>query len=429
LGTLGVLGCQPWVDSLLHGGQEWWDAVLQQIAECDVFVAIISRDALNSIACRREFDWAEALGKPVLPVAVEPPPKALPRRISIRQIVDYSDPGHRTRAALTLAGGPATLPQAPPLPEPLPEAPAVPLSYLTDLVDLVNQPDPLDHDLQRQIVFKLEPALRSNDLEERRGGRDILEAFSCRDDLYADVDRMIKEHSDTQRIHSPRNTTHAGTRPPRQPGPPVPRLTPQHPQQLPRAPTLAATQQHRPDDAPTSPPHSTPNLLTTGRPNIGTPPTPWWQRQPRQVRFLLISAHILLAAAGISSLVWVNAHKPSPPPLTTTEASDLVAPPPADAASGAVPPAGMMAVTYTVTGTKGPGDIITVTFVDASGGTRTQQNVDLPWSLTLRLKSQSEVGPLQASSLFLVSKLNCSITTGNGTVLTSNTDNSSQISC
>jgi TIR domain len=183
LGTLGVLGCQPWVDSLLHGGQEWWDAVLQQIAECDVFVAIISRDALNSIACRREFDWAEALGKPVLPVAVEPPPKALPRRISIRQIVDYSDPGHRTRAALTLAGGPATLPQAPPLPEPLPEAPAVPLSYLTDLVDLVNQPDPLDHDLQRQIVFKLEPALRSNDLEERRGGRDILEAFSCRDDL------------------------------------------------------------------------------------------------------------------------------------------------------------------------------------------------------------------------------------------------------
>ena len=86
-------------------------------------------------------------------------------------------------------------------------------------------------------------------------------------------------------------------------------------------------------------------------------------------------------------------------------------------------------VTYSVTGTKAPGDIITVTYIDASGRSRTQRNVYIPWSLTVTPISQSEVGSVQASSLFLVSRLNCSITTSDGTVLSSNTGNSAQTSC
>ena len=121
---LGVLGCQTWVDSSLRGGQDWWEQILDRITDCDVFIAIISREALNSVACGREFDWAEALGKPVLPVAVEPPPKALPARFSKLQIVDYSAPGQRAEAALILGGGLATLPPAPELPVPLPEPPS-----------------------------------------------------------------------------------------------------------------------------------------------------------------------------------------------------------------------------------------------------------------------------------------------------------------
>jgi adenylate cyclase len=188
---LRVLGCDSWHDSSMHGGQDWWEEILRRIAECDSFIAIISRDALNSTACRREFDWAESLDKPVLPVAVEPPPKALPRRFSKRQIVDYSDREARDRAALTLAGGLATLPAPPGLPDPLPEPPAAPLSYLTDLVDLVSQAQAIDHDQQRQILNQLEPALRSVDPEERRGGSDILDMLSSRHDLYADIDRTI----------------------------------------------------------------------------------------------------------------------------------------------------------------------------------------------------------------------------------------------
>jgi len=124
--------------------------------------------------------------------------------------------------------------------------------------------------------------------------------------------------------------------------------------------------------------------------------------------------------------------EPPPPPPATAEA-----PPPPPATTEAPPPppattttqAGPRQVTYSVTGTKAPGDIITVTYVDGSGRSRTQRNVYIPWSLTVTPISQSEVGSVQASSLFLVSRLNCSITTSDGTVLSSNTNNAAQTNC
>lgn len=135
---------------------------------------------------------------------------------------------------------------------------------------------------------------------------------------------------------------------------------------------------------------------------------------------------------------------PPPPPetVTVTEPPPPPPPPPAEApppppqTTEAPPPppttttrAGPRQVTYSVTGTKAPGDIITVTYIDASGRSRTQRNVYIPWSLTVTPISQSEVGSVQASSLFLVSRLNCSITTSDGTVLSSNTGNAAQTSC
>ena len=122
--------------------------------------------------------------------------------------------------------------------------------------------------------------------------------------------------------------------------------------------------------------------------------------------------------------------EPPPPPPPAEEPP----PPPVDTSTPAPPPttttrAGPRQVTYAVTGTKAPGDIITVTYVDASGRSRTQRNVYIPWSLTVTPISQSEVGSVQASSLFGASRLSCSITTSDGTVLSSNTGNSAQTSC
>src|SRR4029077_19014187 len=178
---LAVLGYQT-TDSVYRT----WDDVLWSIARCDVFVAIVSGHTLNSVACKRELEWALALNKPVLPLAVERLPDALPRALSMRQIVTYTRSGRE--AAFALAGALGTLPAAPPPPEQLPEPPPAPLSYLSDLVEQVGQPEPLTHQQQHQILIQLEPALRSADAEERRGGRYVLEVFRRRGDLYADVD-------------------------------------------------------------------------------------------------------------------------------------------------------------------------------------------------------------------------------------------------
>jgi hypothetical protein len=129
--------------------------------------------------------------------------------------------------------------------------------------------------------------------------------------------------------------------------------------------------------------------------------------------------------------------EPPPPPPPTNEAPGPVpapAPsaPPATSSAAAPPPttpAGPRQVTYSVTGTKAPGDIITVTYVDASGRRRTQHNVYIPWSITVTPISQSEVGSVEASSLFRLSRLNCSITTSDGAVLSSNAANAPQTSC
>ena len=55
--SLNALGLQSWVDCSLGGGDSWWRDILRRIADCDVFIAIISRDAVNSVACEREFEW------------------------------------------------------------------------------------------------------------------------------------------------------------------------------------------------------------------------------------------------------------------------------------------------------------------------------------------------------------------------------------
>ncbi|MGH3639017.1 MAG: MmpS family transport accessory protein [Mycobacterium sp.] len=126
--------------------------------------------------------------------------------------------------------------------------------------------------------------------------------------------------------------------------------------------------------------------------------------------------------------VTVTPEPPPPPPAPTEE------PPPPPADTGAPPvtttaPAGPRFITYTVTGTKAPLDRISVTYTDASGRQRTQQNVYIPWSLTVTPISMSEFGSVQASSLLRLSKLNCQITTSDGQTIASQQNNDWQTSC
>ncbi len=127
---------------------------------------------------------------------------------------------------------------------------------------------------------------------------------------------------------------------------------------------------------------------------------------------------------------------PPPPPSETPEPAPVPEEPPppeptttAPATTTTTAPARPRQVTYSVTGTKAPFDQITITYIDASGQRRTQRNAYIPWSLTLTPISQSEVGSVEASSMLRLSKLNCSITSSDGTVLSSNSNDAPQTSC
>lgn len=137
---------------------------------------------------------------------------------------------------------------------------------------------------------------------------------------------------------------------------------------------------------------------------------------------LVVSVSLLVTRPHTSKLATGDTTSSAPPvqdEITTTKP----APP------TTTTPTGPRQVTYSVTGTKAPGDIISVTYVDAAGRRRTQHNVYIPWSMTVTPISQSDVGSVEASSLFRVSKLNCSITTSDGTVLSSNSNDGPQTSC
>jgi hypothetical protein len=116
---IGLLGCEVWFDQELGGGVEWWGTILAQIRRCDLFLAVISRSALASVACGREREYAEALGKPILPVRIELlPEEILPPDLARRQLVDFTTTD--VLAAFRLAGSVS------PSPRPRPSPPSSP---------------------------------------------------------------------------------------------------------------------------------------------------------------------------------------------------------------------------------------------------------------------------------------------------------------
>src|ERR1700758_3350516 len=130
-----------------------------------------------------------------------------------------------------------------------------------------------------------------------------------------------------------------------------------------------------------------------------------------------------------------EAPPPPPPPASAAPPPPAPAPTPAPAPAPAPPPpppstpAAPKQVTYSVTGTKAPFDQITITYTDASGTRRVLPNQYIPWTITLTPISQSEVGSIEATSLLRLSRLNCSITSSDGTVLSSNQNNQPQANC
>jgi hypothetical protein len=119
------LGYDVWFDAELTGGQLWWQAILQQIRECDVFIFALTPESLESYPCELEWTYARDCHKRILPIQLaEVAVPMLPPELQDIQLVDYREQGKSQQAALNKAI--MRLPPAQPLPDPLPPEPPTP---------------------------------------------------------------------------------------------------------------------------------------------------------------------------------------------------------------------------------------------------------------------------------------------------------------
>ncbi len=186
-----ALGHDAWFDREISGGQAWWDQILAQIRTCEVFVFALAPEALNSTPCTREYQYAADLGKPILPVLVAEgvSTNLLPPALSAVQFVDYRQ--REVDAAFRLARAINHLPSPKPLPDPLPEAPELPISYLGRLQEQVATAAHLSFEQQSALLFDLKRSLR--DPETHDDARTLIERLKKRRDLLASISEEIDE--------------------------------------------------------------------------------------------------------------------------------------------------------------------------------------------------------------------------------------------
>ena len=186
-----ALGHTVWFDQELSGGQVWWNQILATILKCDIFVFVVTPEALESTACKREYGYAADLGKPILPVlaAEGVSTSLLPPALAQIQFVDYQQQDRNS--ALRLARALAAVPPPRPLPDPLPPLPEAPLSYLGGLTEKVELTATLSYEQQSALLVDLKSGLR--DPETADDARTLLARLRKRRDLLATIAYEIDE--------------------------------------------------------------------------------------------------------------------------------------------------------------------------------------------------------------------------------------------
>jgi len=57
------VGRSVWLDHQIHGGERWWQEIIQQIQDAEVFLFALSKDSWRSRPCRAELRYAEDPGQ------------------------------------------------------------------------------------------------------------------------------------------------------------------------------------------------------------------------------------------------------------------------------------------------------------------------------------------------------------------------------
>lgn len=150
-------GYEVWYDNNLMGGQDWWDAILQAIRDCQIFCFVLSPNSLSSYPCMLEHDYAVALGKPLLPIKIaDINHTSVSPNLAKRQyidLIDLKDASINIPAMLLEAV--KYLPECPQLPNPLPNPPSVPISPLNEISHMLKLYE-ISYEDQQAMVTLLE---------------------------------------------------------------------------------------------------------------------------------------------------------------------------------------------------------------------------------------------------------------------------------
>jgi hypothetical protein len=188
-------GYQVWFDHKLTGGQAWWDEILANIRQCDLFVFALTPEALDSYPCKLEYTYANALGKTILPVLLTEGVSInlLPPELTKIQFVDYRQ--QDKQAAFNLMKALNNLPEPTPLPDPLPEPPPVPISYIGNLKTQIDASASMTFEEQASLVLRLKEHLQDKD--NRADAISLLRRLRRRGDLFAriaeEIDTLLQE--------------------------------------------------------------------------------------------------------------------------------------------------------------------------------------------------------------------------------------------
>ena len=199
------VGIEMWYDQALTGGQRWWDNILANIRECDIFVFALSPESWDSEACKSELAYVVQLGKPIIPVLISDGINInlLSAPLSEIQITDYRK--RDMEAAFAVLKAINLAPSAPNLPDPLPASPPVPVSYLSTLKDRVDCEEPLSAQDQITLLFELEQEAEEGHSPSET--RDLLLRFKRRDELLAKIaskiDAALKTLDDRTKVVKP----------------------------------------------------------------------------------------------------------------------------------------------------------------------------------------------------------------------------------
>lgn len=175
----------------MTGGQKWWDNILTNIRECDVFLFSLSPESWSSEACRNELDYGVKLGKTIIPVLICEGINLnlLSAPLNHIQIVDIRN--KEKDAVLIILKSILSSPESAPLPEILPGTPPIPVSYLSSLKEKIDSNEPMTYDHQVMLLFELEEELRAG--RSPTEVKELLVALKRRDDLLAKISLKIDD--------------------------------------------------------------------------------------------------------------------------------------------------------------------------------------------------------------------------------------------